>query len=146
MSFRLTLKSANLHRLLACSRGTFWRQQLSTSGINADPWITAPIAAQRPPSRSRNTELKVREPPKATSMKSTTMYYALIVVFILAACFFWYRSIPVAAVTESGEPSSEAWTGPTMNLEPVWSSCNNFCDTSRGFVEKYIVSPPSKQG
>lgn len=118
---------------------------LSTSGINADPWTTAPIAAPRSNSRSRSAP-RAKEAEKKSGT-STGLFYALIGVLILAAMSYWYKtqSVVTADDIKPGQPVPQAWSGPTADLSRVWNSCYSMCDASKGFVESYIVSPP-KQG
>lgn len=118
---------------------------LSTSGINADPWTTAPIAAPRSASSSRSRSVpRAREAEKGGS--STVLFYALIAVLIVAALAYWYKTKPAVGADEINpdgpEAAAKAWSGPQVDLEPVWNSCYAACDASRGFVEKYIASPP----
>lgn len=119
---------------------------LSTSGINADPWTTASIAAPRSTSRSNRSAPKAREEVK--SGLSTGIFYGIVAMLILAALVYWFktRSAISSDDIESGDSPSQPWSGPTVDLEPVWNSCYSICDASRGFTEKYIVSPPVKEG
>ncbi|CAB9524273.1 expressed unknown protein [Seminavis robusta] len=118
---------------------------LSTSGINADPWTTAPIPTPRGPSsrRSRGGP-KVEEAQKETSGTSTMVFYAVIILLSAAALAYWYHTKASAAevVTEAGEPA-EKWSA-QVDMEPVWSSCYSMCDATRGVFETYIASPPKK--
>lgn len=124
---------------------------LSTSGINADPWTTAPIAAPRSTSSSRSRSAPKTKEVAKKSGSSTAVFYAIIGLLIVAAVVYWYKTkgtVPSAEdLVKAGEaaaPPPASFGAPQVDLEPVWSSCNSFCDASRGFVEKYIVSPPSK--
>lgn len=121
---------------------------LSTSGINADPWTTAPIAAPRSSSSSRSRQApKAREEGEKKSGSYAGFFYAVIGVLILAALAYWYKTRPVLTgdAAASGE-GAQAWSGPQVDLEPVWNSCYAACDASKGFVERFIVSPPAKEG
>ena len=120
--------------------------QLSTSGINADPWTTASIAAPRSASSSRSRQAPKAKEAEKKGGSSTGIFYALIGVLILAAIAYWFKTKPVLGSEEralGGEPT-EGWSGPQVDMSPVWNTCYAACDASRGFVEKYVVSPPKE--
>lgn len=120
---------------------------LSTSGINADPWTTAPLAPPRSSGSSRSRQAPKAAEEEKKSGSATGVFYAVIGVLILAALAYLYKTRPVLSPDEvaSGE-AAQPWTGPQVDLEPVWNTCYAACDASRGFVERFIVSPPTKEG
>lgn len=117
------------------NRVLFFFLQLSTSGINADPWVNAQYSAPRPSSKKSSD---TRALPGAEKTKNgSIILYAILAVVVMAALVYVAR---VKFSATGGE-----WPPVHMNLNPVWSGCNNVCDASRDFVEKYIVAPPKKE-
>lgn len=118
---------------------------LSTSGINADPWTTAPIAAPRSTSSSRSRQTPKAKEAEKKSSSSTGIFYAVIGVLILAAVAYWYKTSPVSGLEEAtGGKTAEGWTGSQVDMAPVWNSCYAACDAGKGFFEKYVVAPPKE--
>lgn len=64
----------------------------------------------------------------------------------MAAVAYGYKTRAVFGSDEAttlGE-AAEAWTGPQVDLEPVWDSCYAACDATRGLVEKFVPAPPKE--
>lgn len=122
---------------------------LSTSGINADPWTTAPLAAPRATSSSSRSRQapRAKETEKKSGMGSILLY-VLLGVAVVAALAYIYRLKSASSDPESPSVPGASWSAPKVpkvDLDPVWSTCHAACDSYKEFTEKYIVSPASKE-
>lgn len=73
--------------------------------------------------------------------------YALIGLMVGAVAFFFLKnksSDVTDDAAESADSASGGWTKPSVpempsfNVEQVWTQCHAACDSSRGFVEKFV--------
>ena len=65
---------------------------------------------------------------------------------MLAAVAYWYKTRPALGSEEAAAGEvTDGWTGPQVDMAPVWNSCYAACDAGKGFFEKYVAAPPSKE-
>jgi len=120
--------------------------QLSTSGINADPWTTAPLAAPRAASSSNRSRQapRAKETEKKSGMGSMLLF-VLLGILVVGALAYVYRLKTASSDPESPSVPGVSWSAPQVDLDPVWSTCHAACDSYKDFTEKYLVSPSTKQ-
>jgi len=117
-------------------------QQLSSSGINAEPWVNAKLPAPRaaPSSGGRDASRHVASEKKSDGKKIIFALVGLLVVAILG--YFLYQRKLGGEPDDSSTGSGSSWkipSGPSMpkfDTEMIWTNCHAACDSSRDFMEK----------
>ena len=87
--------------------------QLSTSGINADPWTTAPLAAPRATSSSNRSRQapRAKEVEKKSGMGSILLF-VLLGFLVVGALAYVYRLKTASSDPESPSVPGASWSAP----------------------------------